>query len=199
MSAKERREAVLTLLSVKAPGVSLEPRDDAARATTNNVLANVFGNIALVGTSSKVNAYPSIIKIYDLGAGKLDDAMVEKEEVKLGEIIIALLTLSRAATRPPMAGLTLRQMCEPFAIEAYLFLKVAANSNIYSNLARKMTRAGNKEPQVMFDFAKGLPITKLTKSEASAMQVMHQRLFRTEGAKGVFEAQSNVGENAVEL
>ncbi|QED42790.1 putative coat protein [Agave vitivirus A] len=199
MSAKEKRDAILTLLSVKAPGVKLEPKDEAERTTTNNVLANIFGNIAIVGTSSKVSAYPSTIKIYDLGAGKLEETNAGGEDVKLGEIIIAMLTLSRAATKPPMAGLTLRQMCEPFAVDAYLYLKVAANSNVYSNLAKKMTRSGNKEPQVMFDFAKGLPITKLTKSEASAMQVMHQRLFRTEGARGVFEAQSNVGENSVEL
>ncbi|ARS73025.1 coat protein [Agave yellow streak virus Jalisco 1] len=199
MDGRKIKVAILTLLSAKVPGVKSEPSNDEERDSTNNILANIFGSIAIIGTSNKVSNFPSIIPNFDLSAGRLDDTKKKGEEIKLGEVIISMLTLSKAATEPPISGLTLRQMCEPFATEAYLFLKAAAVSGVYTNLAKKMTRVGNKEPQVLFDFAKGLPLAKLTRSEASAIQVMHQRLFRTEGAKSVFEAQSNVGENSVEL
>ncbi|AWK02342.1 coat protein [Blackberry virus A] len=199
MNGKAVREAVITLMSVKAPGVLVDPKSDEERELSNNTIANIFGNIAIYGTSSKVSSYPISVRCFDLSVGRLKEDKLKGADLKIAEIVISMLTISKAASEPPLAGITLRQMCEPFATDAYLFLKVAANSNIYSNLARKMTRSGNKEPQVLFDFAKGLPINKLTRSEASAIQVMHQRLFRTEGAKGVFDAQSNVGENSVEL
>ncbi|ATS17353.1 coat protein [Grapevine virus I] len=199
MESKEIRKAVLQLLSVKVPGLSAEPKTPEELVVSSNILSNIFGQIAIVGTSSAIESFPEELPLYDLATGRLDDTKTAGANLKLGEIIFALASMVKMATQPPMAGLTLRQVCTPFAAEAYIFLKTAAASKVYTNLARKMTRIGNKEPQVVFDFAKGLAIGKLTRSEASCIQVMHQRLFRTEGAKSVFDAQSQVGENSVEV
>nr|UKT68837.1 coat protein [Grapevine virus N] len=196
---KKMRSAVITLINAKHPELVVEPTTEEAKELNHNILANIFGNIGLVGSSAKIVSYPREIKCYDLSMGRLAPNVLKGSDIDLGAIIITMLVVSKAADGPPMGGATLRQMCEPFANEAYHFLKTAANSGVYSNLAKKMTRAGNKEPQVMFDFSKGLAISRLTRSEASVIQVMHQRVFRTEGAKSVFEAQSNVGENSVEV
>nr|ATG22754.1 coat protein [Grapevine virus G] len=197
--SKKMRLAVLTLLSVKHPALKPEPSSDEEKELNHNILSNIFGNIGIIGTSAKISNYPESIRCYDLSAGRLNPNLLKGEDIKLGEILVTMIVVSKAADGPPMGGATLRQMCEPFANEAYHYLKAAANSGVYTNLAKKMTRAGNKEPQVMFDFSKGLAISRLTRSEASVMQVMHQRVFRTEGAKGVFEAQSNVAEGPVEV
>ncbi|QKO00407.1 coat protein [Grapevine virus L] len=199
MESKAIRSALLTVFAAKIPGFVAEPNTPEQQTLSSNILANLFGNIALVGSSASVNSYPVSVPCFNLESGSLSQSNLAGEPLNVAQLVMYMLAVKTAATEPPLADLTLRQMCTPFAPEAYMFLRTAAKSKIYTSLARKMTRIGNKEPQVVFDFAKGLPLGNLTRSEASCIQVMHQRLFRTEGAKGVFDAQSQVGETSVEV
>nr|WFG64282.1 coat protein [Grapevine virus L] len=199
MESKAIRSAMLTMFAAKIPNFVSEPSKPEQQALSSNILANLFGNIALVGSSASVMSYPTSVPCYNLESGTLSQSNLAGDPLNVAQLVMYMLAIRSAAVEPPLADLTLRQMCTPFAPEAYLFLRTAAKAKIYTSLARKMTRIGNKEPQVVFDFAKGLPLGSLTRSEASCIQVMHQRLFRTEGAKGVFDAQSQVGETSVEV
>nr|AXG64234.1 coat protein [Grapevine virus L]QYA74822.1 coat protein [Grapevine virus L]QYA74920.1 coat protein [Grapevine virus L]QYA75198.1 coat protein [Grapevine virus L]QYA75242.1 coat protein [Grapevine virus L] len=199
MESKAIRSAMLTMFAAKIPNFVSEPSTPEQQALSSNILANLFGNIALVGSSASVMSYPTSVPCYNLESGTLSQSNLAGDPLNVAQLVMYMLAVRSAAVEPPLADLTLRQMCTPFAPEAYLFLRTAAKAKIYTSLARKMTRIGNKEPQVVFDFAKGLPLGSLTRSEASCIQVMHQRLFRTEGAKGVFDAQSQVGETSVEV
>nr|AZP27609.1 coat protein [Grapevine virus L]QYA74864.1 coat protein [Grapevine virus L]WGG31316.1 coat protein [Grapevine virus E] len=199
MESKAIRSAMLTMFAAKIPNFVSEPSTPEQQALSSNILANLFGNIALVGSSASVMSYPTSVPCFNLESGTLSQSNLAGDPLNVAQLVMYMLAVRSAAVEPPLADLTLRQMCTPFAPEAYLFLRTAAKAKIYTSLARKMTRIGNKEPQVVFDFAKGLPLGSLTRSEASCIQVMHQRLFRTEGAKGVFDAQSQVGETSVEV
>nr|AHC13360.1 coat protein [Grapevine virus A]AHC13429.1 coat protein [Grapevine virus A] len=160
-------------------------------------LNTLFGYIALVGTSKKATHYGEV-DIVGPGANK-KAGLDPRGKINVGSMVARMRTLSAAVSEGPVRGATLRQMCEPFAQNAYDFLVVMAEMGTYTQLATKMTRSGYKEPQVMFDFASGLDLKTLTLQEATVIQSMHSRLFRTEGAKGVFNAQSSVGEQAVEI
>nr|WFG64280.1 coat protein [Grapevine virus L] len=199
MESKAIRSAMLTMFAAKIPNFVAEPTNPEQQSLSSNILANLFGNIALIGSSASVSAYPTSVPCYNLESGTLSQSNLAGEPLNVAQLVMYMIAIRNAAAEPPLADLTLRQMCTPFAPEAYVFLRTAAKAKIYTSLARKMTRIGNKEPQVVFDFAKGLPLGSLTRSEASCIQVMHQRLFRTEGAKGVFDAQSQVGETSVEI
>nr|WFG64296.1 coat protein [Grapevine virus L] len=199
MESKAIRSAMLTMFAAKIPNFVAEPTNPEQQSLSSNILANLFGNIALIGSSASVSAYPTSVPCYNLKSGTLSQSNLAGEPLNVAQLVMYMIAIRNAAAEPPLADLTLRQMCTPFAPEAYVFLRTAAKAKIYTSLARKMTRIGNKEPQVVFDFAKGLPLGSLTRSEASCIQVMHQRLFRTEGAKGVFDAQSQVGETSVEV
>nr|QYA74541.1 coat protein [Grapevine virus E] len=199
MESKAIRSALMTVFAAKIPGFTAEPTNPEQVSMNNNILANLFGNIAIIGTSASVLSYPISVPCYNLESGRVLGAETVGEPLKVAQLVMYMIAVRNSTVDPPLANLTLRQMCTPFAPEAYLFLRTAASSKIYTQLARKMTRIGNKEPQVVFDFAKGLPLSSLTRSEASCIQVMHQRLFRTEGAKAVFDAQSQVGESSVEV
>nr|BDX29332.1 coat protein [Grapevine virus A] len=163
----------------------------------NMYLNTLFGYIALVGTSKKATHYGEV-DIVGPGASR-KTGLDPRGKINVGSMVARMRTLSAAVSEGPVKGATLRQMCEPFAQNAYDFLVVMAELGTYTQLATKMTRSGFKEPQVMFDFASGLDLKTLTLQEATVIQSMHSRLFRTEGAKGVFNAQSSVGEQAVEI
>ncbi|AVI69649.1 Coat protein [Grapevine virus J] len=187
------REAIKTLVLADAKPVE---RPEESGYDQGMYLRTLFGYIALVGTSKKaVHEYEVDI----LGPKSNKNNLDSRGKINIAEKVLSLMTLSRAVSEGPLVGATLRQMCEPFAQEAYEMLTKLAQMGIYSQLAKKMSRLGNKEPQVMFDFASGLDLSKLTLQEATVVQAMHSRLFRTEGAKGVFNAQSSVGEQAVEI
>nr|ATV81274.1 coat protein [Grapevine virus K] len=187
------REAIKTLALADAE--PLEKADETGY-DAGMYLRTLFGYIALVGTSKKAQHYTEVDIIGPKASrGNLDS----RGKINIREKVMSMMTLSRAVSEGPLVGATLRQMCEPFAQEAYEMLAKMAEMGLYSQLARKMARLGNKEPQVMFDFASGLDISRLTLQEATVIQAMHSRLFRTEGAKGVFNAQSSVGEQAVEI
>nr|QYA73962.1 coat protein [Grapevine virus A] len=176
-----------------------EPTDDASESgyDRNMYLNTLFGYIALVGTSKKAIHYGEVDIVGPKASKKT--GIDPRGKMVVSELVGRMRTLSVAVSEGPVKGATLRQMCEPFAQNAYDFLVLMAEMGTYSQLATKMTRSGFKEPQVMFDFASGLDLKALTLQEATVIQAMHSRLFRTEGAKGVFNAQSSVGEQAVEI
>ncbi|QEH60476.1 coat protein [Blueberry green mosaic associated virus] len=186
MDRVKRRAGVISYLDTAHKDKMGSAEDTAA------LLQSVFGSIAIVGTSSKA-VYPESIDILSF-----DDKKTTKT-FPLNSFVRALKALSRAASEPPMKGSTLRQLCEPFAEEAKLYLMAMAPKGIYTQLAMKMSKLGNKEPHVCFDFSGALDLIKLSAQEAGVIQALHSRLFRTEGAKGVFAAQSSVGEQAVEI
>nr|AEI59696.1 coat protein [Grapevine virus A] len=163
----------------------------------NMYLNTLFGYIALVGTSKKAAHYGEVDTVGPKASKEF--GIDPRGKMVVSELVSRMRTLSVAVSEGPVKGATLRQMCEPFAQNAYDFLVLMAEMGTYSQLATKITRSGFKEPQVMFDFASGLDLKALTLQEATVIQAMHSRLFRTEGAKGVFNAQSSVGEQAVEI
>nr|AKK31098.1 capsid protein [Grapevine virus A] len=163
----------------------------------NMSLNTLFGYIPLVGPSKKAVHYGEVDIVGPKASKK--PGIDPRGKMVISELVGRMRTLSVAVSEGPVKGATLRQMCEPFAQNAYDFLVLMAEMGTYSQLATKMTRSGFKEPQVMFDFASGLDLKALTLQEATVIQAMHSRLFRTEGAKGVFNAQSSVGEQAVEI
>nr|CDU84810.1 coat protein [Grapevine virus A] len=176
-----------------------QPTDDASESGYDRTmyLNTLFGYIALVGTSKKAVHYGEVDIVGPKASKKT--GIDPGGKMVISELVGRMRTLSVAVSEGPVKGATLRQMCEPFAQNAYDFLVLMAEMGTYSQLATKMTRSGFKEPQVMFDFASGLDLKALTLQEATVIQAMHSRLFRTEGAKGVFNAQSSIGEQAVEI
>nr|QYA74116.1 coat protein [Grapevine virus B]QYA74126.1 coat protein [Grapevine virus B] len=156
----------------------------------------LFGYIALTGTSAKAQHYENVDIIGDkVGAEGIDS----RGTVNISEQVKKMMGYSRAVPSGVCKGLTLRQMCEPFAEEARDCLTILATLRVYSRLALKMAKLGQKEPQVMFDFNSGLNLLTLSATEAAAIQSLNSRLFRTEGAKNVFTAQASVGEQSVEI
>ncbi|QJD14814.1 CP [Actinidia virus C] len=159
-------------------------------------IRTLFGYIALNGTSRKTTHYGEVDVIGNkIGPGSID----ARGKINVGNIVRVMNSFSKITPEGPAKGATLRQMCEPFAEEARECLAILASKGAYSQLASKLTKLGQKEPQVMFDFNGGLDLAKLSATEASTIQALNSRLFRTEGAKNVFTAQSSVGEQAVEI
>nr|AHC13392.1 coat protein [Grapevine virus A] len=190
----EMRAIIEELVLAKAT-----PSEDATESGYDRTmyLNTLFGYIALVGTSKKAVHYGEVDIVGPKSSRKM--GIDSRGKLVVSELVGRMRTLSVAVSEGPVKGATLRQMCEPFAQNAYDFLVLMAEMGTYSQLATKMTRSGFKEPQVMFDFASGLDLKALTLQEATVIQAMHSRLFRTEGAKGVFNAQASVGEQAVEI
>nr|UTJ93924.1 coat protein [Grapevine virus A] len=176
-----------------------EATDDASeRAYDRGMYLNtLFGYIALVGTSKKAIHYGEVDIVGPKASKKT--GIDPRGKLVVSELVPRMRTLSVAVSEGPVKGATLRQMCEPFAQNAYDFLVLMAEMGTYSQLATQMTRSGFKEPQVMFDFASGLDLKALTLQEATVIQAMQSRDFRTGRAKGVFSAQSSAGEQAVEI
>nr|UTJ93913.1 coat protein [Grapevine virus A] len=176
-----------------------ERADDASeRGYDRNMYLNtLFGYIALVGTSNFAIHYLEVDIVGPKASKKT--GIDPRGKLVVSELVGRMRTLSVAVSEGPVKGATLRQMWQPFAQNAYDFLVLMAEMGTYSQLATKMTWSGFKEIQVMFDFASGLDLKALTLQEATVIQAMHSRLFRTEGAKGVFNAQSSAGEQAVEI
>nr|AKK31107.1 capsid protein [Grapevine virus A] len=190
----EIRAIVEELVLAKA-----QPNDGASESgyDRNMYLNTLFGYIALVGTSKKAIHYGEVDIVGPKASKKT--GIDPRGKLVVSELVGRMRTLSVAVREGSVKGATLRQMCEPFAQNAYDFLVVMAEMVTYSQLATKMTRSGFKEPQVMFDFASGLDLKALTLREATVIQAMHSRLFGSEGAKGVFNAHSSFCEQAVDI
>nr|SON64113.1 CP [Grapevine virus F] len=188
------REVVETLV---LSGANLSEDTDETGYDRQMYLRTLFGYIALVGTSKKAVHYGEV-QIMGPRTNKVR-GVDARGVINIAEQVNRMRGLSVAVTEGVAKDATVRQMCEPFAKEAYEALIMLAGLGVYSQLAIKMSRLGNKEPQVMFDFAAGLDVGSLSRQEATVMQAMHARLFRTEHAKEVFDAQASVGEQAAEI
>lgn len=159
-------------------------------------LRTLFGYIALAGTSAKTKHYEEVDIIGDRFSANNNDS---RGKIKIAEKVRAMMSFAKIVPEGECRGATLRQMCEPFAREARECLVILSGWGTYSQLALKMSKLGRKEPQVMFDFNSGLNLSDMSDTEAAVVQALNSRLFRTEGAKSVFTAQSSVGEQAVEI
>nr|QJD14774.1 coat protein [Actinidia virus A] len=186
---KEIEELVLT-------GVTLATDTKTTGVDKSMYLRTLFGYIALNGTSKKTTHYDEV----DIIGNNITDSSIDSRgKINVGTIVRQMLSFARITPTGAARGATLRQMCEPFAEEARECLAILASKGIYSQLATKLSKLGQKEPQVMFDFNGGLDLGRMSATEASTTQSLNSRLFRTEGAKAVFAAQSSVGEQAVEI
>nr|CAH2618900.1 polyprotein [Linum macraei betaflexivirus]CAI5385154.1 polyprotein [Linum macraei betaflexivirus] len=158
----------------------------------SHYLSYLFGNVALLGTSSKTQ-WPNVtVRIPGIripwGAENFD----LQWEINLSVIIPDVETYKSAHTNPLVSGQTLRQICEHFASEAYHFLKRVYAQGVSTNIYRKWPRALESAPWVAFDFCGGLNMSQLSPDEKKVVDRLTKRLFRTEGQKGVFEAGQEV-------
>nr|QIQ28221.1 putative coat protein [Heracleum latent virus] len=187
------RNAVRTLVLA---GETLVENASEGGVDADMYLRTLFGYIALAGTSAKTEQYDEVDIIGSkYSANNLDP----RGKIKVAEKVRAMMSFARVVPSGECKKATLRQMCEPFAAEARECLIILSGWGIYSRLACKISKLGQKEPQVMFDFNSGLDLSALSSTEAATIQALNSRLFRTEGAKSVFTAQSSVGEQAVEI
>nr|WIL96212.1 coat protein [Carrot vitivirus 1] len=187
------RNAIITLLSA-GEKFAEDPKDTGY--DLNMYLRTLFGYIAMVGTSRKAEHYSEV----DIIGNKYTRTSIDSRgKINIGEKVRRMVSFAQIVPDGECKGATLRQLCEPFANEARDCLIILNTWGEQSQLAKKISRPGHKEPQVMFDFNAGLDTSGISDEEASVIQSLNSRLFRSEGAKKVFTAQSSVGEQAVEI
>ncbi|AAX07262.1 coat protein [Mint virus 2] len=187
------RSTITTLLSA---GVNFADESSDNGFDRGMYLRTLFGYIALVGTSRKAEHYGEV----DIIGNKFSKSSADaRGKINIRECVRKMQSFASVVPDGECRGATLRQLCEPFAKEARDCLVILNSWGEQSQLAKKMTKSGHKEPQVMFDFNAGLSLSDLSDEEAAVIQSLNSRLFRSEGAKKVFTAQSSIGEQAVEI
>jgi len=187
------RNAIITLLQ-SGEKFTDDPKD--AGYDLGMYLRTIFGYIALTGTSQKAVHYEEV----DIIGNKFSSTSPDpRGKVNIQEKVRMMMSFARVVPDGACKNATLRQLCEPFAKEARDCLVILNSWGEQTQLAKKLTKAGHKEAQVMFDFHAGLSTSDVSDEEAAVIQLMNSRLFRSEGAKKVFTAQSSVGEQSVEV
>nr|ARQ83992.1 polyprotein [Cherry virus A] len=175
------------------PAITLSENQRAVKNTIRNYYLRImFGNLAVMGTSEQTD-YPG-----DHLA--IPRPVIENQEALTAHLPAGMSLLTFATNvkawgvvgaEGKFAGLTFRQLCEPFAEQAYNFFR--ENHGAVSFIYLKNPGAYFNCPAVVFDFNKGLPLTiiKIGKN-ANAISACNQRLFNREGKKAVFAAQGEV-------
>nr|ASL72081.1 polyprotein [Cherry virus A] len=175
------------------PAIILSENQRAVKNTIRNYYLRImFGNLAVMGTSEQTD-YPG-----DHLA--IPRPVIENQEALTAHLPAGMSLLTFATNvkawgvvgaEGKFAGLTFRQLCEPFAEQAYNFFR--ENHGAVSFIYLKNPGAYFNCPAVVFDFNKGLPLTiiKIGKN-ANAISACNQRLFNREGKKAVFAAQGEV-------
>nr|BCA25827.1 polyprotein [Cherry virus A] len=175
------------------PAITLSENQRAVKNTIRNYYLRVmFGNLAVMGTSEQTD-YPGEHLM-------IPRPVIENQEgltahLPAGMSLLTFATNVKAwgvvGAEGKFAGLTFRQLCEPFAEQAYNFFR--ENHGAVSFIYLKNPGAYFNCPAVVFDFNKGLPLTiiKIGKN-ANAISACNQRLFNREGKKAVFAAQGEV-------
>ncbi|UTQ50749.1 MAG: coat protein [Tomato vitivirus 1] len=187
------RKAVITLLEAGEKFAD-DPKDTGYDLSM--YLRTLFGYIALVGTSRKAEHYGEVDIIGNKYAA---DRVDSRGKLNVQEKVRRMQSFAQVVPDGDCKGATLRQLCEPFAKEARDCLIILNSWGEQTQLAKKMSVIGHKEPQVVFDFNAGLSMSDVTDEESRVIQALGSRLFRSEGAKKVFAAQSSIGEQAVEI
>nr|ARQ83880.1 polyprotein [Cherry virus A] len=175
------------------PAITLSENQRAVKNTIRNYYLRImFGNLAVMGTSEQTD-YPG-----DHLA--IPRPVIENQEALTAHLPAGMSLLTFATNvkawgvvgaEGKFSGLTFRQLCEPFAEQAYNFFR--ENHGAVSFIYLKNPGAYFNCPAVVFDFNKGLPLTiiKIGKN-ANAISACNQRLFNREGKKAVFAAQGEV-------
>nr|UPX95536.1 polyprotein [Tea A virus] len=175
----------LPALPAEPVGVHLEIYD----RVLNYYMPILFGNMAILGVSGKV-IWPTIsIPIPNLNFEAGGEQVNWMTELVLSEVCPALEGWRNTSDFQPLRHGTLRNLAEPFAMEAMKFLKERRQFNVYTNIYIKLPRAFEMAPWVAFDFASGLDLNTLNNDEKTVMERMNTRIFRTEGQKVAFRAQ----------
>ncbi|ANR76370.1 putative 239.6 kDa polyprotein [Yacon virus A] len=158
------------------------------KVVSKHFVKYLFGNIAVFGSSEKTE-YPDIeFYIPEIKAG---DVQV-KWKISLGVIVPEIKSFCGMHDRIAMNRATWRNICEAFAEEAMMFLKERFHMGTTTAIYKKFPKAFAGAPHVVFDFASGLDMSKLNPNELTVIDKMTKRLFRTEGQKGIFEANQEV-------
>nr|ARQ83942.1 polyprotein [Cherry virus A] len=175
------------------PAIILSENQRAVKNTIRNYYLRImFGNLAVMGTSEQTD-YPGEHLA-------IPRPVIENQEgltahLPAGMSLLTFATNVKAwgvvGAEGKFSGLTFRQLCEPFAEQAYNFFR--ENHGAVSFIYLKNPGAYFNCPAVVFDFNKGLPLTiiKIGKN-ANAISACNQRLFNREGKKAVFAAQGEV-------
>nr|ARQ83950.1 polyprotein [Cherry virus A] len=175
------------------PAITLSENQRAVKNTIRNYYLRImFGNIAVMGTSEQTD-YPG--EHLEIPRPVIENQETLTAHLPAGMSLLTFATNVKAwgvvGAEGKFAGLTFRQLCEPFAEQAYNFFR--ENHGAVSFIYLKNPGAYFNCPAVVFDFNKGLPLTiiKIGKN-ANAISACNQRLFNREGKKAVFAAQGEV-------
>nr|ARQ83896.1 polyprotein [Cherry virus A] len=175
------------------PAIILSENQRAVKNTIRNYYLRImFGNLAVMGTSEQTD-YPG--EHLAIPRPVIENQEALTAHLPAGMSLLTFATNVKAwgvvGAEGKFAGLTFRQLCEPFAEQAYNFFR--ENHGAVSFIYLKNPGAYFNCPAVVFDFNKGLPLTiiKIGKN-ANAISACNQRLFNREGKKAVFAAQGEV-------
>nr|ARQ83904.1 polyprotein [Cherry virus A] len=175
------------------PAIVLSENQRAVKNTIRNYYLRImFGNLAVMGTSEQTD-YPG--EHLAIPRPVIENQEALTAHLPAGMSLLTFATNVKAwgvvGAEGKFAGLTFRQLCEPFAEQAYNFFR--ENHGAVSFIYLKNPGAYFNCPAVVFDFNKGLPLTiiKIGKN-ANAISACNQRLFNREGKKAVFAAQGEV-------
>nr|BBH51575.1 polyprotein [Cherry virus A] len=175
------------------PAITLSENQRAVKNTIRNYYLRImFGNLAVMGTSEQTD-YPG--EHLAIPRPVIENQEALTAHLPAGMSLLTFATNVKAwgvvGAEGKFAGLTFRQLCEPFAEQAYNFFR--ENHGAVSFIYLKNPGAYFNCPAVVFDFNKGLPLTiiKIGKN-ANAISACNQRLFNREGKKAVFAAQGEV-------
>lgn len=151
------------------------------------ILRVVSGNIAIFGTSGDT-VFPAL----ELGV------YGNKKKItsfRLDEAVVAIKDLIGTFTEQNLNP-TFRNLMEPFAKYAIVFLSAAKARGELTNLAAKMPKTCGKAPEIAFDFNAGINYNCLSNNQKSVIQRLNERLFSTENEKSKLEGFLDQGETA---
>nr|AEZ03880.1 coat protein [Apple chlorotic leaf spot virus] len=150
--------------------------------TVELILESIFANIAVQGTSEQTEFLDVDVEVKMRG----NPTVLQKYNLKT---VVELIKLFRTTSSDKNINtLTFRQICEAFAPEARDGLVKLKTIGVLTNLYKTMPEVGNKYPELMFDFNKGLNPMLMNKTQRVVVTNLNRRLLQTEFAKSENEA-----------
>nr|UCJ00999.1 coat protein [Apple chlorotic leaf spot virus] len=146
------------------------------------ILESIFANIAVQGTSEQTDFLDVEVEVKKSG----DPTVLQKYNLRT---VVELIKLFRTTSSDKNINtLTFRQICEAFAPEARDGLVKLKTIGVFTNLYKTMPEVGNRYPELMFDFNKGLNPMLMNKTQRVVVTNLNRRLLQTEFAKSENEA-----------
>nr|AEZ03876.1 coat protein [Apple chlorotic leaf spot virus] len=150
--------------------------------TVELILESIFANIAVQGTSEQTEFLDVEVEVKMGG----DPTVLQRYNLKT---VVELIKLFRTTSSDRNINtLTFRQICEAFAPEARDGLVKLKAIGVLTNLYKTMPEVGNKYPELMFDFNRGLNPMLMNKTQRVVVTNLNRRLLQTEFAKSENEA-----------